>query len=426
MSFVDLNELAERESERVEWKENVADIDDVAKTAVAFANDYANLGGGYIVCGAKETQDEFGFQKMLRVGLTSSRLKEVENKLSAVLRENVTPPITPLVEEIPVDEEHRILVFILSASPAVHTLKQRRRENGVCYYRCGRETRVAQNGIMMELLARKNVIEPWDRRSTPAASLGDIDLLALRDILQEIGVWKESTPLENYLSPTERIYALTPPLAVSEPLTQRLCPRHFTLLLFGKNPPNFFPGAYTIFSVYRGTDRSEPNALRHEIIGNVVYQARRCIELLHAESYTLFDKQSEMPNRQKYPQRALQEAVVNALVHRDYENDQPTRITVFDDRIEFNSPGALPRSVDKGKFMSGKAAPHWRNQSLAFFFNKLQLAQAEGQGIPTILRTMKEEGCPQPVFEFETENVICTLPAHPRYTAMKRNAKHET
>jgi len=47
MSFVDLNELAKRESERVEWKENVADIDEVAKTAVAFANDYANLGGGY-------------------------------------------------------------------------------------------------------------------------------------------------------------------------------------------------------------------------------------------------------------------------------------------------------------------------------------------------------------------------------------------
>jgi len=420
MSIVDLNELAKRESERVEWKENVADIDEVAKTAVAFANDYANLGGGYIVCGAKETQDEFGFQKMIRVGLTSSRFKEVENKLTAVLRENVTPPITPLIEEIPVDDERRILVFVIPASPAVHTLKSRPAESGVCYYRCGRETRVAKNGIVMELLTRKNAIEPWDKRSNPSASFGDINTMALQDILLEMGVWKEDALLEDYLSATERIYALVPPFAVSEPMTKRLCPRNFTLLLFGKNPPKFFPGAYTIFSVYRGNDRSEPNALRHEIIGNVVYQARRCIELLSAESYTLFDKQSETPNRQKYPHRALQEAVVNAIVHRDYESDQPTRITVFDNRIEFNSPGALPRSVDKEKFVSGKAAPHWRNQSLAFFFNKLQLAQAEGQGIPTILRTMKEEGCPQPVFEFETDNVICTLRAHPRYeTTMK-------
>jgi ATP-dependent DNA helicase RecG len=228
-------------------------------------------------------------------------------------------------------------------------------------------------------------------------------------------VWNDSTPLEDFLSATKQIYALTPPFAVAEPMTQRLCPRNFTLLLFGKNLQKFFPGAYTVFSIYRGEDRSEPNAEKHEIIGSVVYQARRCIELLNAESYTIFDKQSETPNQKKYPQRALQEAVINALVHRDYESEQPMRITVFSDRIEFNSPGALPRSVDKEKFVSGRASPHWRNQSLAFFFNKLQLAQAEGQGIPTIFRTMKEEGCPEPIFEFGTDNVVCVLPAHPRH-----------
>jgi len=43
---IDLHELAKRESERVEWKENVADITNVIKTIVAFANDYSNLGGG--------------------------------------------------------------------------------------------------------------------------------------------------------------------------------------------------------------------------------------------------------------------------------------------------------------------------------------------------------------------------------------------
>ncbi|WP_316887227.1 AlbA family DNA-binding domain-containing protein [Ralstonia flatus] len=54
MNLIDLKELATRESERVEWKENVADIPDLVRTACAFANDYSNLGGGYIVCGAAE------------------------------------------------------------------------------------------------------------------------------------------------------------------------------------------------------------------------------------------------------------------------------------------------------------------------------------------------------------------------------------
>jgi len=56
---------------------------------------------------------------------------------------------------------------------------------------------------------------------------------------------------------------------------------------------------------------------------------------------------------------------------------------------------------------------------LAYFFNKLQLAQAEGQGIPTILRTMKEEGCPTPIFDIESESVTCILPAHPRHALLK-------
>jgi predicted HTH transcriptional regulator len=63
--LVDLKTLYSRESERVEWKENVADIDNIIKTIRAFANDFLNLGGGYIVCGAREGKDEHGFQKTL-------------------------------------------------------------------------------------------------------------------------------------------------------------------------------------------------------------------------------------------------------------------------------------------------------------------------------------------------------------------------
>lgn len=61
ISKIELSELSKRESERVEWKEDVAGIAPVVKTAVALANDYSNLGGGCIVCGARGTKDEHGF-----------------------------------------------------------------------------------------------------------------------------------------------------------------------------------------------------------------------------------------------------------------------------------------------------------------------------------------------------------------------------
>lgn len=418
-SIVNLKELSQRESERVEWKENVADIEDIIKTSVAFANDYSNLGGGYIVCGAKETKDEHGFQKLLEVGLSSSRLKEIEGKLISDLRDKVFPAIVPITEEIAVSDDKRILVFIIPASKDAHCYRASGKDSSTYYVRIGRETREAKNGILRELLILKKELEPWDKRINSYSEIEDVDLLMLREYLQEMKVWDSNKALEDYLSEQDRISSFVPPLVGRENMTKNLRPKNFTLLLFSKDPLKFFSGAYIVFSIYKGKDRSEPTAERHELTGNIVQQTRKCIELLNAETYTAFDKTDNIPNQLKYPLRALQEAVVNSIVHRDYEIDQPSRITVFSDRIEIYSPGTLPRAIDRDKFVEGRATPFWRNQSIAYFFNKLQLAQAEGQGIPTIIRTMKDEGCPTPTFEIETESLTCILPAHQRHILIK-------
>ena len=113
--------------------------------------------------------------------------------------------------------------------------------------------------------------------------------------------------------------------------------------------------------------------------------------------------------------RALQEAMVNALAHRDYELVDPARFTSYRDRIEFISPGALPLGVTLDGLRAGAVTPRWRNQALAWFLSRLQLAQAEGQGIQTIQRTMKANGCPPPVFDATEVNVTCVLKAHPRF-----------
>ena len=420
MANIDLKELSARESERVEWKQNVADIDQVIKTIVAFANDISNLGGGYVVCGAAEGQDDHGFQKVFYTGLTASRLKEIEGKVLNDCQQKVTPPIIPITEELPADDNRRILVFVVAATGNAHSYRARSKDSSTYYIRIGRDTIEARNSLLTELLVKKNQLEPWDRRINKSTKMDAVDLIVLREYLQEMGLWSAKKSVEDFLTDKDPLASFVPPLAGKIELTGDMHPRNFALLMFGKDPLRFFPGAYTIFSIYRGKDRSVPTAERHEITGTIVQQTKQVFELLNIEAYTVFDKTSDMPNIEKYPLRALKEAVVNALVHRDYESNQPTRITAFNDRIEINSPGALPRAVNKEKFIAGKAAPFWRNQTLAYFFNKLQLAQAEGQGIPTILRLMKEKGCPDPVFEFEPESVICTLPAHPRHLLTTR------
>ncbi|QSV54732.1 MAG: hypothetical protein HEP80_13460 [Dolichospermum sp. UKL201] len=104
MSFnIDLKELARRESEQVEWKENGDDIkiaEGIVKTISAFANDIANVGGGYVVCGAKEIKDEHGFPKIQYTGLSANKLKEVELKVTKYCQNYVDPTIAPRIEEI--------------------------------------------------------------------------------------------------------------------------------------------------------------------------------------------------------------------------------------------------------------------------------------------------------------------------------------
>lgn len=407
---IDFKVLSQRECERVDWKENVADVGSVVKTLCAFANDWANLGGGYVVCGAREGKDEYGFAKLEVVGLSAERIREIEPRVLAECRDRVTPPLVPLIEEIPVEgAAGRVLVFIMPATRKAHSY--RGADGATRYYvRLSRETREAQNGLLLDLFVRKGEIEAWDRRPCATATVNDIDLVMLRDNLQRMNFFDPSKSVDDYLSEERALSPFVAPLCWREPLTGTLRPRNFALLLFGSHLQSQVSGAYSLFSIYPGVDGSEPHAERHEIAGTILQQARRMLELLEAQSYTVFDKTDlDSPNSRKYPVRALQEAMVKALVHRDYELADPVQITAFSDRIEIVSPGGLASGVEAGEFVSGETAPKWRNQNLARFFNRLQLAQAEGQGIPTILRMMREEGCPPPRFEVNEGRVVCVL-----------------
>ena len=418
---IDLGQLAVRESEQVEWRENVADLDDVVGTLAAFANDLANLGGGYVVCGAAEGKDEHGFPKLVRTGLTADRLREIEGAVVARCRDRVSPPITPLVEELASDRPgRRILVFIQPSTSFAHSFR-RQKEGARHLVRVARSTIEARNGVLRDLLVRKGAAEPWDRRACQRATVADLDLIVLRDTLQRMGMFSPETGLDPFLAPDAQIHALAPSLCVREKLTGVVRPRNFAILLFGRQTQRFIPGAYALFSTYPGTDRSTDYAERREVAGPLVEQARTLASLLDSQAHTIFDKtDARAPNAAKFPRRDLYEAMGNALAHRDYEDQGPTRFTVFDDRIEVLSPGALPLGVDPAEFRQGKAAPRWRNQALAWFFNQLQSAQGEGQGIPTILRLMRDEGSPPPELETDAVRVSCVLRANPRYRPERR------
>lgn len=99
---------------------------------------------------------------------------------------------------------------------------------------------------------------------------------------------------------------------------------------------------------------------------------------LHNQTESKFEKLLRVDKRD-YPETALREALLNAVVHREYATSGSILIKIYTDRIEFISPGGLVSGIEIGDIMSGYSA--CRNSALATIFYRLQLIEAYGTGV---------------------------------------------
>jgi ATP-dependent DNA helicase RecG len=123
-----------------------------------------------------------------------------------------------------------------------------------------------------------------------------------------------------------------------------------------------------------------------------------------------------------FPLPSLKETIVNAVYHRGYESTEPTKVYLYPDRLEVTSyPGPVP-GLKPEDFLPGARMPKVpaRNRRIGEFLKELRLAESRGTGVPTIFRTMAQNGSPQPKFEFDADRTYFTviLPAHPEYVAL--------
>ena len=115
-------------------------------------------------------------------------------------------------------------------------------------------------------------------------------------------------------------------------------------------------------------------------------------------------------DKTEYPIDALREAILNALIHRDYSihtEGTPVQIDFFTDRVEIHSPGTLYGRMSIEQL--GIAKPDLRNPALAVMAEILTAAEHRYSGIPTMRRAMKEYGLPEPRFENRRNEFVVTL-----------------
>ncbi len=115
---------------------------------------------------------------------------------------------------------------------------------------------------------------------------------------------------------------------------------------------------------------------------------------------TVIDNDGHRADRTEYPIVAVREAVLNALIHRDYSllsENTPVSIEMYRDRMEISSKGGIYGGVPLSQLGTGR--PETRNPALANILELLKITENRYSGIPTILKAFRESGLPKPEFE---------------------------
>jgi ATP-dependent DNA helicase RecG len=137
------------------------------------------------------------------------------------------------------------------------------------------------------------------------------------------------------------------------------------------------------FACFQGTDIGTFTE-RQRFTGSILKQLEDAFHALNRYNRTRSEINGlHRIDSRDYPEEAQREALINAIVHRDYDRDVSTNIRVFDDRVEIASFGGLPPNTTIETFLLGLSMP--RNKNLADIFYRLELIEAFGSGIPKMM-----------------------------------------
>ena len=204
------------------------------------------------------------------------------------------------------------------------------------------------------------------------------------------------------------------------------------ILMFAENINKYIPHSETILGAFKGTNKTHIYD-RKDVRDDVLTQFNESISFLQKH----LNIRSEIRGVNRYdiyeiPLDALREAVVNAIIHRDYSmRGTNISINVFDDRVEIVNPGGLPSGITSKNF--GKESMR-RNLIIADLFHRMGKVERLGSGIGKMRKLMKQSGLKEPVFESDTffraifyrnpEYALKRVPELPGKSIQKTSRKH--
>ncbi len=343
------------ESRKVEFKETLPKGTQIAKTSVAFANG----AGGDIFLGVDN--------KHQIIGLTDEQLSDYPDQLSGMIFDAIRPALIPEIFTINIDTKTLLVVRIHPSHSKPYFIQSLGEIKGT-YIRVGTINKKADRAMLIEL-ARQSKNLSFDEEIAYDQSFSDVNT--------ETFFTEYINYTQKHLKPPQlKNLKLIKPVYGTSHATQGL------QLLCGDNTA--FPYARIQCALFKGITPLE-FIDRKELSGTLVSQIESAISFLK-QHIPLAGKIEGIQRIDRYEisMIALREAVINAVVHRDYSiSGSDIKIAIFDDRLEITSPGTLPNSLNIDEIGTGRS--EIRNRAIAATFKKMGIIEQWGTGTAKIL-----------------------------------------
>ena len=399
------------ESDRIEFKEGW-NPDATYRSICAFANDFDNTGGGYILIGVAEDHVRKTAVRPV-IGLTTNEIAGIQKDMIG-FNNLVKPYYAPRLFIEDVDGKRIIVLWVLAGNerpyevPETITTKHKTWKYFIRKYASSIE---AKGTDKEELIALTNNI-PFDDRANTHATIDDLSMLLIQDHLRK--TQSKLAADVGKLSNTEILQQMALLLGPQE----NLFPRNVALMLFAEKPHSYFPYTY-VEIVYFPNGADSKEFIEKKIEGPVQQQITDSLSWLKAnilqEKVIKVPMQAEALRIWNYPYVALEEAVANCLFHRNYQEREPVKIRIEPDAILLYNSGGPDRSIKREDFITGRAIPkRYRNRRLGDFLKELKLTEGHATGLPAIKKAMQQNNSPEPLFDFDDERTWfqVTLPIH--------------
>lgn len=368
-----------RENQKTEWKETWRD--EYLKWVCGFAN----AEGGTLVIGRSD--------KGKAVGVTNAAklMEDLPNKVRDVL--GIMVAVNLLMED-----SKELVEIRVDPYPSPISYK------GEYYCRSG-STNQELKGMALERFLLKKRGRHWDGVPEPGFTAADCSAGAMRLFKQKA---ISSGRVDRAVLRDNRAVILD-----NLELTEKRYLKRAACLLFSDKPEHYVSGAWIKIGFFVTDDNLR---YQDEVHGNLFEQVEKTLDLLLTKYLKAYISYEGLQRRETFffPYGALREALLNAVVHKDYGSGVPIQISVYDNKIVLWNAGQLPQGWTLERLL-GKHPSNPPNPLLANAFFRAGYIESWGRGIEKIRRECHDHGIEPPVYDFGMSGLMLMFHANPAH-----------